>query len=82
MKSALQAVQDWSDDKSTSIISADSQAIRQFLEWMSKFQIGRKRVLDTMLAATYHSVGVTEVLTLNQPDFAVFNAFQFVEIRS
>lgn len=36
---------------------------------------GRKRVLDTMMAATYRSAGITSILTLNGADFAVFGEF-------
>ena len=37
--------------------------------------VGRKRVLDTMLAATYRSAGITSILTLNAADFTVFGEF-------
>ena len=42
---------------------------------MARHQLLRKRVLDTMLAASYRSGGITSLLTLNAPDFAVFGEF-------
>ena len=47
-------------------------ATQQFLDWHRIHRLGRKRLLDTLLAATYHEAGVTHVLTLNQTDFDVF----------
>lgn len=43
-----------------------------FLEWMERFGLGRKRILDTQLAALYRSHGVTSVATTNARDFALF----------
>jgi hypothetical protein len=40
---------------------------------MRRYQLGRKRVLDTLLAATYRAADVTSLLTLNATDFTVFD---------
>jgi len=40
---------------------------------MRRHQLGRKRVLDTLLAATYRAAEVTSLLTLNAADFTVFD---------
>lgn len=48
-----------------------------FLDWLEKFKLGRKRLLDTMLATTYLSNGVSSILTLNRNDFSVFDSFTF-----
>jgi len=55
-------------------------ALVRFHDWMRRHQLGRKRVLDTMLAATYRAAGVTSLLTLNGEDFAVFGEFEFVPL--
>ncbi len=47
---------------------------------MREYQLGRKRVLDTMLAATYRASGVTSLLTLNAEDFELFGGFAFIPI--
>jgi predicted nucleic acid-binding protein len=54
--------------------------VKWFLEAMAKHQLGRKRVLDTMLAATYRSAGITSLLTLNGDDFTVFGEFSCVGV--
>ena len=36
----------------------DAGAVQQFLNWLQQFSSGRKRLLDTLLAATYRQAGV------------------------
>ena len=50
----------------------DAGAVRQFLTWMQQFSLGRKRLLDTLLAATYRQAGIQSLLTTNQSDFLIF----------
>ena len=47
---------------------------------MSTHQLGRKRLLDSMLAATYTAADVKTVLTLNADDFKVFGCFELPAI--
>lgn len=49
----------------------DAVAVQHFIDWHRVHKLGRKRLLDTMLAATYHTSGVTHILTLNATDFKV-----------
>jgi predicted nucleic acid-binding protein len=51
-------------------------ATQQFLDWISTYHLGRKRLLDTLLAATYLQAGITSILTLNDRDFSIFGTFQ------
>jgi hypothetical protein len=53
----------------------DAAATSQFLAWLQQFSLGRKRLLDTLLAATYRQAGVNSLLTTNAADFAVFGTF-------
>ena len=45
-----------------------------------RIQLGRKRVLDTLLAATYRAADVTSILSLNATDFTVFDKLACVPI--
>ena len=56
-------------------IPPDDVATRQFLAWLKQFSLGRKRILDTLLAATYDAADVHSVLTTNPADFTVFGVF-------
>jgi len=49
-----------------------------FLAWMTGLGLGRKRILDTLLAATYSSAGIDRILTTNARDFAVFEGITAV----
>jgi len=42
---------------------------------MEEFRLGRKRILDTYLAATYHERGIRRLATGNAADFALFKVF-------
>ena len=75
MAEALAKARAWWEASEVERIAADDEAMQWFLDAMAKHQLGRKRVLDTMLAATYRSAGVTSLLTLNAADFAVFGEF-------
>jgi predicted nucleic acid-binding protein len=54
------------------------EAMRLCLKWLGEFQLGRKRVLDTMLAATLHTGGVRRLFTLNADDFKVLGVFDLL----
>jgi predicted nucleic acid-binding protein len=56
----------------------DDSAAQLFLTWLEEFSLGRKRLLDTLLAATYRQAGIQSVLTTNQADFQVFGVFRCI----
>lgn len=56
------------------------ESVEQFFDWMKQFRLGRKRILDTQLAAMFHMAGIASVLTLNSADFAVFGCFTFADV--
>lgn len=43
-----------------------------FLDWMQRHQLGRKRILDTQLAAIFWMAGARQILTANPTDFQIF----------
>jgi predicted nucleic acid-binding protein len=48
------------------------ESTRLFLDWMQRHDLGRKRILDTQLAATFWTAGVRHVVTANRADFQIF----------
>jgi len=48
------------------------------LSWMRTHRLARKRLLDTLLAATWYSAGITRIATTNWRNFAVFEVFEVV----
>ena len=80
MEQALQRAHAWWDSPDVERTEPDDAAVKWFLDAMAKHHLGRKRVLDTMLAATYRSAGVTSLLTLNADDFAIFGEFACIGV--
>jgi predicted nucleic acid-binding protein len=66
----------WSEAQEVTLLSADDHANALWLQWLADFRLGRKRLLDTLIAATWHVAGVREIWTLNPRDFTVFEIFQ------
>lgn len=72
---ARQIAEQWWTAIETIQVFPDDGAVQQFLAWLQQFSLGRKRLLDTLLAATYRRAGIHSLLTTNQADFMVFGVF-------
>jgi len=73
MEIALNKSERWWNAAEADQVLPKDVAITLFHSWMRRYQLGRKRVLDTLLAATYRAADVTSLLTLNATDFTVFD---------
>jgi predicted nucleic acid-binding protein len=73
---------DWMDgflaNPAVGPLEPNVESLRQTLLWMRQFNLGRKRILDTHLAAVLHTAGVGRLLTSNPGDFAVFGVFEII----
>jgi predicted nucleic acid-binding protein len=69
MPVALELAKKWWDAKDTLLVTTSRPALELFEAWMSEFNLGRKQVLDTLLAAIYKSAGVSVVASTNFRDF-------------
>jgi hypothetical protein len=79
MPTALgRAEQIWNSAQAVQVFPGTA-AVSQFLAWMAQYHLGRKRLLDTLLAATYRSAGIGSIVTLNPADYGVFGCFAVVE---
>ncbi|MBU6402103.1 MAG: PIN domain-containing protein [Verrucomicrobia bacterium] len=74
---AVERAETWwnADEVVQALPSVDSTLL--FLDWLKKYRLGRKRLLDTMFASTLFANGVTSLLTLDRSGFEVFGAFDF-----
>ena len=68
----------WTAPEVTQVVP-DAVTLTTFFSWMRTYQLGRKRILDTLLAATYGVAGIGSVLTTNARDFAIFGQFQIIQ---
>jgi predicted nucleic acid-binding protein len=69
---AREFARQWWTAREVDMVFPTAAATEQFLEWMVTHQLGRKRLLDTLLAATYLHASIYSVLTLNSSDFRIF----------
>jgi len=75
MTAARQLAEEWWTAREVVRVFPDDAATHQFLAWLQQYSLGRKRLLDTFLAATYGQAGIQSLLTTNQTDFIVFGLF-------
>jgi predicted nucleic acid-binding protein len=54
----------------------NESAMRLFHDWMRQHRLGRKRILDTLLAATCFANDVADIVTTNARDFTVFGVLR------
>lgn len=80
MPAALQRAGAWWNATEVDQVFPDDASTRTFLAWMNTHQLGRKRLLDTLLTATYHTAGINRLLTLNANDFKLFGCFDLPTI--
>jgi predicted nucleic acid-binding protein len=55
-----------------------SEALPRTLELMVNLRLGRKRILDTALAATLEGAGISRLATFNPAGFAIFGFLQLL----
>lgn len=78
MAAALEKAQAWWGAREVEHVSPTPESMAQFWSWMNEFKLGRKRLLDTMLAATYFSHGVHAILSSNARDYTTFGCFHVI----
>lgn len=75
MSLAVSRAQAWWQAREVVPVYPDAAATSQFMAWIQQHRLGRKRLLDTQLAATYHAAGVVSILSTNARDFRVYGCF-------
>ena len=75
MDSARDVAQKWWTAREVEQLATGPGAVAQFFAWHRAHGLGRKRILDTMLAATYRDAGINSLLTTNAKDFAILGGF-------
>lgn len=78
MDEAVQHARSWWSAKDVSRVFPTAESTILSLDWIVQHRLGRKRLRDTMLAASYFSAGVTRIVTLNAKDFVVFGCFELI----
>ena len=74
MNGALKRADFWWGAREVQPVYPDIEAVRLFFHWMERYRLGRKRLLDTFLAATYAVNGVAEIISSKARDYGIFEA--------
>ena len=77
MTEAIDRAQLWWDAQEVKPVFPSQDSTRLTLQWLRDHRLGRKRLLDTQLAATYFANEITQIATSNTQDFALFGVFTF-----
>ncbi len=78
MEAALERAELWWESPEVDQLSPEALSIRTFFAWMRQHRLGRKRILDTLLASTFREAGIRSILTTNSRDFTVLGDFECV----
>ena len=77
MAQAIARAESWWNASEIVHVFPNTESTLVFLGWLGEHQLGRKRLLDTMLASTWRGNDVASILTLNRDDFALLGGFSF-----
>jgi predicted nucleic acid-binding protein len=80
MLDALELCEQWWNADECRPVPVDADVGALFLAWMHEHRLGRKRLLDTLLAASYHRAGVTRLATSDWRDFERYGVFEVVRV--
>lgn len=78
MAEAIGRAEHWWQAEEVVRLFPEGHAVSDFLVWLTRHQLGRKRLMDTMLAATFHRAGVKRIVTNNGRDFKAFGVFEII----
>ena len=78
MAEALDWLEDFLKNPAVELIEPTRGSMEQTLRWMRQYNLGRKRILDTHLAAVLHTAGVRRLMTSNPADFNILGVFEIV----
>jgi predicted nucleic acid-binding protein len=81
MPDALRVARSWCEGAEVDLLFPEADVMPRFFDLMTTHALGRKRVLDTALAATCLAAGVKHLITGNVVDYAVFEGLELIEME-
>jgi len=78
MDDALARAEHWWQAREVLRLYPDGETITTWISWLRDHRIGRKRLLDTMLASSCASHGISTIISNNGADFQVFRKFHIL----
>lgn len=80
MRGALDLCEQWWNALECFPVTVDTEVGVLFLSWMREFGLGRKQLLDTLLAASLYRAGVQRIASTNWRDFNRYGVFQILPL--
>lgn len=80
MSKALAMAKLWCEAGEVEALFPSADSLDRFFDLMRKHKLGRKRVLDTALAASLLASGVQALITGNSADYSLFGDLQLIEL--
>jgi predicted nucleic acid-binding protein len=81
MADAINRAEHWWQAAEVVRVFPEGQCVTDFLQWLKRHQLGRKRLIDTLLAATFHRAGIHRIITNNETDYRVLGVFEIVPFK-
>lgn len=81
MEEAIRRANHWWQAAEVVRVFPNGESAIDFLAWLQRHALGRKRLLDTLLATTFHRSGIRRIITNNERDYRVFGVFQIITYR-
>lgn len=78
MEEAIQQATQICNSEDVILLAPTPPVVPRTMELMGAFRLGRKRILDTALAATLELAGIRRLATFNPGDFQVFDFLELV----
>lgn len=81
MIDAISRAEHWWEAEEVVRVAPEGQSMVTFFGWLRRYHLGRKRLLDTLLAATFRQAGVSRIITNNNRDFEILGGFELIAFR-
>ncbi len=72
---AIERVWFWAGQDRIRVLYPSDLSVKRCLMWLNAYRLGRRRLLDTQMAAVYAEEGVTALWTADPDDFKLFGVF-------
>lgn len=79
MTQALERTWFWPEQDRIAVLYPDDDSFKTAQVWLSRYNLGRNRLIDTHMAACYASRGISTLWTAKRDDFKVFGMFELPE---
>ena len=78
---AISRAEQWWQAAEVVRVVPDGNSVADFFAWLRQYQMGCKRLLDTLLAASFRNAKVTRITSNNAKDHEMLGNFEMVGFR-